>query len=287
MEAASLHTQSLMDAPASVTVITDEDIRRRGYRTLAEALADVRGLYITNDRAYEALGVRGFGIPGDYSTRLVVMINGHSLTENVYVTAGYFGQDFGLDMDLIKRIEIIRGPSSALYGSNGMFATINIVTKSPVECQPLKASVETDSLGERKAQLSSSQYLGKGANLLMSVSVFNNIGPNLYFPQFDTPATNDGWAVNMDGEKGYHAFADLIWRTGVWSGIWREMTRSSRPPGTARCLTTREPRWPIREALWMPPTSATWEPAGDCDGEPIMTSTVPPIASISPATVRC
>ena len=203
VEAVSLHAQMLAEAPANVTVITAADIRKYGYRTLAEALASVAGFYVTYDHQYHYVGVSGISLPGDFNTRFLVMLNGHPLTDNIYNSNGFFGQDFGLDMDLVERIEIVRGPTSALYGSNGILANINVVTRSPVDAERLHVAAETDTAGERKLSLSSGVYLGHGANLLVSGSIFNNTGTGM-----------------ADGERGYHTFAQLIWHDWSFTGYF-------------------------------------------------------------------
>jgi TonB-dependent receptor-like protein len=93
---ASRHLQSVGDAPSSVTVITSEDIQRYGYRTLADILKTVRGFFVTYDRNYSSVGVRGFARPGDYNTRVLLLVDGHRLNDNVYDEA-MLGTEFPID----------------------------------------------------------------------------------------------------------------------------------------------------------------------------------------------
>lgn len=209
VEAASLHTQTLQDAPANVSVISRDEIRRYGYRTLAEVLSNTRGFHMSFDGGSYYAGIRGFSLPGDYNTRILVMINGHQLTDNVYSAMYMFGQDFGLDMDLVDRIEVIRGPSSALYGSNGVFATINIITVSPVDLPKASGSIEAGSFGEAKVSATAAAYLGDGVNLLVSGSAFRSAGRTVYSPELGLSADR------VSADQGYHTFLNLAWRD--WS----------------------------------------------------------------------
>ena len=68
--------------------------------------------------------------PGDYNSRMLLLINGHRLNDNVYDSA-QIGTEFPLDMDLVERIEVVRGPSSSLFGTNAVFGVINVITGAP------------------------------------------------------------------------------------------------------------------------------------------------------------
>lgn len=121
--------ERMLDAPAPVTVLTAEDIRIAGYRTLADVLNGARGTFTSTDRTYDFIGVRGFAPVGDYNTRVLLLIDGYRANDNVFDTAA-IGTESLIDVDLIERVELIRGPSSSVYGANAFFGVINIVTRS-------------------------------------------------------------------------------------------------------------------------------------------------------------
>ena len=119
-------------APASITVITADEIAAFGYTSLAEALTAVRGAFVSNDRSYESVGFRGFSPPGDYTNRVLVLVDGH-VTNDAVTGQGYVGRDFDVDLANVARIEIVRGPGSVLYGTGAIFGVINVITRRGVE----------------------------------------------------------------------------------------------------------------------------------------------------------
>lgn len=179
---ASRHVQKASEAPSSVTVLHGEDFRTWGWRTLAEALNSVRGFLTTNGREYTYVAARGFSTPGDYNSRLLVMIDGIRTNGNVFDQA-YVGHEFPLDLDLVDHIEIVRGPGSMVYGGNAFFAVINVVTKSGAQVGGAELAVGGGSFAGRNLRMTYGRRLENGADVLISASGFDHAGQALYFPE--------------------------------------------------------------------------------------------------------
>ena len=226
--AASKREQKLREAPSAVSVVTADDIRVHGYRTLADVLRSLPSFYVTYDRNYSYVGVRGFARPGDYSSRVLLLINGLRTNDNIYDQA-YVGEEFIVDVDMVERVEVIRGPSAAIYGSSAFFAVINVVTKraGDVAGGALAATVGSfESYGGRVSYGRSSE---KGVNMLLSASYAEAAGRDrLYFREFDDPSTNNGVVEKAD-DSGYRKFLASLSR-GTFSLQAAHVTREKAVP---------------------------------------------------------
>ncbi len=217
---ASRQVQKVTQAPSAVSIVTADDIRQFGWRTLADLLRSVRGFYASDDRNYTYLGTRGFQRPGDYNTRMLVLIDGHRMNDNVYDGA-YVGRESMVALDAIERVEVIRGPSSSLYGSSAFFGVINLVTKREAQF-----SVDVGTLGSTEGRFAWHQAFRNRLEWQISGSYFASDGEQrLYFPEFDprrsaTPgAANDGIAANADREESAHLYSALSYRDLTFSAF--------------------------------------------------------------------
>jgi len=205
---ASRFEQSLSDAPSAVAVLTSQEIREYGWRTLADALASLPGLYVSSDRNYAYLGARGFLRPGDYDSRFLLLIDGMRTNDSVYDQAS-IGTEALLDMDLVERIEYVPGPGAAVYGSNALFGVINVITKSGSALGGVRAAQSFGSLGERRSRVTFGAHGQDGSDVVLSASSYARRGGDLYFPEFDSPDSGNGIAHGLDGDRARNLFAKL------------------------------------------------------------------------------
>jgi iron complex outermembrane receptor protein len=206
---AAKREQLVTEAPSSVTVVTAQEIATYGWRTLAEVLRATRGFYVTYDRNYAYLGARGFGRPTDYNNRVLFLINGHRLNDNVFDAVG-IGTDFPVDIQLVDRIEIIRGPGSALYGTSAFFAVVDVILKKGAALGGVEGSVESASLGTWRARGSFGTSDERGHDLLLSVSHLTSDGAGaLRYPEYDDPITGPGISVGADGDRASTMFGSV------------------------------------------------------------------------------
>jgi len=218
--AATKYAQKSSEAPAFVSIITAEEIKRLRYRTIGDILASSVGFYNSYDRVYNNIGVRGFSLPGDYSTRILVLLNGHRVNENIYNSSGV-GMDGIIDVDLIDRVEIIRGPGSSLYGSNAFLAVVNIITRRGRNVKGVQISGEAGSYETYKTRATYGDRYANGVDWLLSGTYFTSQGQDrIYYEAFDDPSTNQGIAEGGDGATAHSFFSSLAFGDFMLEGSY-------------------------------------------------------------------
>jgi outer membrane receptor protein involved in Fe transport len=205
---ASKYNQDANDTPSIVYVRTGGEIRAQGYRTLAEVLESLPGVHSRIDRAYTYTGVRGISRPGDYSSRLLLMIDGVRVNEAIYDSATA-GREFPIDIGLIDRVEYVAGPGSALYGSNAVLGVVNVVTRNPSQLPGWTANAEVASLGGRKLALAWGGSSGPVRVLFGAASEHNRGHRSLSYPEYAT--MNGGVAHRQDGTRNDKLFVKALW----------------------------------------------------------------------------
>lgn len=199
-------TEATRDTAASVAVISQEQIQRAGFTSVGEALASVPGLYVTYDLQNYHVAMRGvFGGVRAGSRFLKIMIDGESVS---FVQTGtyYLGPEL-IPMSAIERIEILRGPSSALYGTGAFSGAVNVVTKrAPYEGETtvgasalLTGSVlgQRGAAGELKLQIT-----GKRGYLMAAISGGRTDRSGLQVPE-ESPFS--GQFAGRKSERDYAA----------------------------------------------------------------------------------
>lgn len=223
---ASRREQKTWEAPASVSIVTRDEIQTFGYRSLADVLRAVPGTYTSNDRNYTYLGIRGFSRPGDYNSRVLLLIDGHRANDNLYDSA-LIGQESLVEVDSIERVEVIRGPSSSLYGSSAFFGVVNVITRRGAQVNGVEVSAEAGSWNTYKGRLSAGHKFSSGVEYFVSGSYYDSAGQSrLYFPEFDDPASNNGVAENLDYERAGHFLGNISYHDFTLSAGFNSRTKS-------------------------------------------------------------
>jgi len=229
---ASKHMQTSKEAPSSITIVSREEIQTYGYRTMAEVLTSLRGFNLTYDRNYQYIGVRGLGNPGDLSARILVLVDGIRVNEGS-IGGVLLGHGFPVDIDLIERIEVIRGPASSLYGTNAMLGIVNVVTREGYQINGVEVQVGASSYGGLSARLTGGYETESGLDLLISGRLGEVAGQDHYIEEFDYPDWNNGVFEDGDREAWHSLFGKATYGGLTLEALyaWRSKQNPMAPVG--------------------------------------------------------
>jgi len=189
----SKSAESLFAAAASVSVVTNEEIRRSGASSIPEALRLVPGVDVARVSANSwAVSARGFN--NNFANKLLVLIDGRSVYSPLF--GGVYWDTQALRMDDIERIEVVRGPGGTVYGANAVNGVINVITKHSERTHGLAAEAGYGNL----EPTGNARYGGQAGDAHWRVYV-NGFQRN----DFDFEGgggANDGYSMVQGGFRG-------------------------------------------------------------------------------------
>lgn len=154
----SRRAERLIDAPASIYVITSDDIRRSGVTSLPEALRLAPNLQVARiDASQYAISARGFN--NSIGNKLLVLVDGRTLYTPLF--SGVFWDQQDMMLEDVERIEVISGPGATLWGANAVNGVINVITRRAGDTQGVLAAA-TSGTQERGAAIRFGGELGPG-----------------------------------------------------------------------------------------------------------------------------
>jgi len=222
VSAPSKTAESASLAPATSVVLTAEDFKRYGIRSLDEAINFLgRGMVVEKEYQTGEIGARGVLLTSDFGSHVLLMVDGHVLNEQWSGTA-YFDRTTAVPFELIDHIELVLGPGSVLYGSNAMLGIVHIVTKRAKDFQGVHVYADGEaSLGAPGRTMRGAAGFGRQfrfgetpAELVLEAEYFTQSGPTFDFgPQDYGPDAVTGQTRDFDVNP-----ADRKYPPGIWGG---------------------------------------------------------------------
>lgn len=210
LESASKYYQMPSEVPLSINIINSKEIDEYGYLWLSDLLNAQKGLYISNDRTYTFLGVRGFSRPFDLNNRILLLIDGHRVNEQILNAAG-IDAAMGLDLNNFERVEIVRGPGSALYGTSAMFAVINLIPKQSSNTLYPNVKLSYGTFNTKRISLNFGRKESNDFSYYVNGNYHTSDGEKEIFFE-DSPYKKFGVAENLDGSKSYGLIGGISYK---------------------------------------------------------------------------
>lgn len=202
VSAASRETEAIEDAPASVTVISTQELEAFAYPTILEALRGVRGFAVNFDSVYGNASVRGLGTANDFSNRLLVLSDGAVLNENILYQP-FIHYDGRTDLGDVQRIEVVRGPSSVLYGTGAVSGVVNLVLKDRDEPDGAHAQISSYDNSTARGRAGFVQRFGSAAGVWVSAAGASSQGRDVALP--GDAATGSAARTTTDFDR-FHSY---------------------------------------------------------------------------------